>query len=140
MGQAQVIQFTARLESIECVECGVTFAMPADMLDSLRKNGKRNFYCPSGHSMSYGGGEVERLKQQLAQKDAELQRKQNAVNLAETMRGYAERSLSAQRGINTKLMKRVGNGTCPCCKRTFKQLAQHMAHKHPGYGKPDEEA
>lgn len=28
---------------------------------------------------------------------------------------------------------RVGAGVCPCCKRTFQQLARHMKCKHPKY-------
>ena len=33
------------------------------------------------------------------------------------------------------LEKRIGVGSCPCCKRNFKQLARHMKSKHPSYGK-----
>jgi hypothetical protein len=29
-------------------------------------------------------------------------------------------------------------GVCPCCNRTFQQLARHMKAKHPGYGPTDE--
>jgi hypothetical protein len=27
----------------------------------------------------------------------------------------------------------VANGVCPCCNRTFQNLARHMAGKHPDY-------
>lgn len=30
--------------------------------------------------------------------------------------------------------KRSAASACPCCKRTFRQLARHMAAKHPEHG------
>lgn len=42
----------------------------------------------------------------------------------------AEASLKATKGVVTRLSKRASAGTCPCCNRTFKQLAAHMATKH----------
>lgn len=31
----------------------------------------------------------------------------------------------------------VGAGVCPCCNRTFKNLARHMAGQHPGFTEGD---
>jgi hypothetical protein len=31
------------------------------------------------------------------------------------------------------VQKRVGNGVCPCCNRTFEDLARHMKVKHREY-------
>jgi hypothetical protein len=30
--------------------------------------------------------------------------------------------------------ERVSAGVCPCCTRTFQNLAQHMANQHPDFG------
>ena len=48
-----------------------------------------------------------------------------------------ERSHSATRGHVTRQKKRAAAGVCPCCNRTFKQLARHMERKHPNYTKGD---
>jgi hypothetical protein len=33
----------------------------------------------------------------------------------------------------TRIKKRVAAGVCPCCNRSFKDLARHMAGQHPDY-------
>lgn len=43
------------------------------------------------------------------------------------------RRLSAQRGVTTRIKNRVKHGVCPCCQRTFRQLAAHMKSKHPDF-------
>ncbi len=54
------------------------------------------------------------------------------------LREHYKRSAQTYRGHLTRVRKRVGNGVCPCCGRTFKQFAEHMQSKHPEYGKPAE--
>jgi chemotaxis response regulator CheB len=49
------------------------------------------------------------------------------------MRSDFTREHSATRAQLTKTKKRVANGVCPCCNRTFKQLARHMKAKHPEF-------
>lgn len=39
------------------------------------------------------------------------------------------------RGVVTKTKNRIGKGVCPCCNRTFVELARHIATKHPDYAK-----
>lgn len=119
------ISAATRFLTEECCNCGVLFAVSEDLIAQWRKT-KRSFYCPNGHSQSYTESEADRLKRELerVKRDADWQ-KQRAESI--------EKRLIAQKGQLTKLKKRVGNGVCPCCKRTFKQLAQHMAHKHPEY-------
>ena len=43
------------------------------------------------------------------------------------------RRRAAAKGQLTKVKKRVGNGVCPCCTRSFTDLARHMESKHPAY-------
>jgi hypothetical protein len=33
----------------------------------------------------------------------------------------------------TKLKKRTSAGTCPCCTRTFANMAEHMKKQHPDF-------
>ena len=37
------------------------------------------------------------------------------------------------KGHATRISKRVKNGVCICCNRTFADLARHMATKHPTF-------
>ena len=46
----------------------------------------------------------------------------------------AERSNRALRGHLTRQRKRAAAGMCPCCRRTFENVARHMESQHPGYG------
>ena len=113
------------LTTTDCCVCGVVFAMPQTMYND-RKNKGGSFYCPNGHPMHFTEPEVTKLLKKLesTQRDRDLQHQR----LLE-----AEKSLSAQKGINTKLKKRIANGVCPCCHRQFTNLHRHMTTKHPDY-------
>jgi len=59
---------------------------------------------------------------------------QNARNAREQA-NKAEKRRIGQKAATTRLKKRVSAGVCPCCKRTVKQLKQHIENKHPNYAK-----
>lgn len=103
-----------------CIACAVDILLTADQETHLR-NTHRDFHCLNGHPQRFTGkSEAERLREQLHAKTLEHER-------AERQRKEAEER-------EAKLALRVSHGTCPCCNRTFKQLAAHMQRKHPGYG------
>ena len=58
-----------RLDSTECVVCGVVFALPKHMLHEKREKGGF-IHCPNGHSVGWGKGkmekQLERVEQDLA--------------------------------------------------------------------------
>lgn len=43
------------LKVISCYTCGIRFAIPDRFDDCLRDSGN-NFFCPSGHTLSYSDG------------------------------------------------------------------------------------
>lgn len=117
------------LEEMCCIVCGVWFAIPAEMLRHHKRVGGYH-HCPNGHSQGWEKGSehtrIKELEQQLA---AEAQRKQAALareNEAIQRAAVAEKKIALHK-------RRVAAGTCPCCKRTFQQLARHMTAKHPTY-------
>lgn len=111
----------------ECGSCGVLFAMPVKLKEECLRDQSRSFYCPNGHGRHFvGKTEEQRLREQL---DRTLARERAARDQLEA----AERSRAALKGVVTKTKKRVGNGVCPCCNRTFQNLARHMGTKHPDY-------
>lgn len=120
------------MNSIICPNCGICFGIPAHW-EAARREDKKTFYCPNGHAQSFTEStadklrrERDRLAQQIAQRDDEIARQRR-------YREEAERRHIAAKGQITKLKKRAANGVCPCCTRSFVNLQQHMATKHPGF-------
>lgn len=70
--------------------------------------------------------ERDRLVQRLAEKDDEISRQRQ-------LREGVEHQLRATKGVVTKFRRRVGNGVCPCCTRTFTNLSRHMTTNHPDF-------
>jgi len=97
-----------------CCQCGVLFAMTVDYKNRMRELAEtRNFYCPNGHSQHYCGKSYD---QQIADLRLTVQQRDNL--------------LSDERKSRERLERRVRQGVCLYCKRTFSNLAQHMACKH----------
>jgi hypothetical protein len=122
-----------------CCTCGVVFGMPKALWKTCR-NEKQTFYCPNGHGQSYKQSEADRLKAQLlkAEQAAEAarltaERERRWRHEAYDQARHLERRVAAQRGVTTRMKNRVANGVCPCCNRTFANLARHMNTKHKGF-------
>lgn len=116
------LEYTATLTTEECCNCGMMFAMPEDYRAKKVKN-KTLFYCPAGHAQSYIGETFER-------------KLENERRRAAAAEGRAERLEYRRRaavGQVTKIKNRISRGVCPCCNRTFQDLARHMQSKHPDY-------
>lgn len=113
-----------------CASCGVKFGFPDDLDESLRKTGN-TFYCPNGHSNVYRKTTADLLREQLAQKEQEKVSLQQRVNywVSEHNNQYEEKVKVEKKLKRTE--KRILNGVCPCCNRTFKDLAAHIKTKHP---------
>ncbi len=115
----------AFMEQVQCCKCGVWFGIEAEFHKNLRRD-KGTFYCTNGHGQSYCENEADklrrerdRLQQQLACKNDKI------IEQANTIIAY--------KGQVIKLQKRAKTGTCPCCQRTFTNMARHMQTKHPDF-------
>lgn len=130
------IQRSEQFVTEACCRCGVVFAVSADLQAHWRRS-QESFYCPNGHSQAYVEDEVTRVKREMQKQiDAARVEAENAKRDIEWWRVHnneKRRQLSAAKGQMTKLKKRIGHGVCPCCHRTFKQLAAHMSHMHPEF-------
>lgn len=118
-----------------CYRCKVEVWLPASLYDACKRSSKHSFFCSYGHEQIFAEGETEaqilrrdrdRLAQKIAQKDDEIRLANDRVKAAE----YQVRSY---KGVATRTLKRAKAGTCPCCHRTFRQMALHMANKHPDF-------
>jgi hypothetical protein len=113
-----------QLTTMQCGTCGVWHAIPTVMYKTAVEEGGY-WHCPNGHQRGFREGrrerdavlrERDRLKQMIAQDD------EIAASRA--------RCDKAAKEID-RLKKRAKAGTCPCCKRTFSNMARHMKTKHP---------
>lgn len=117
----------------DCCTCGGPIALTLDQQRSLRKSHK-SFYCPMGHEQHFAGkSNEERLKEQLEAANARAEANMARARAAEDATQRAEYRERAQKAAKTRIKNRVGKGVCPCCNRSFADLARHMASKHPGF-------
>lgn len=122
------LQVSVELTPINCGQCGGTYAINERYREQqYQKGGSWTCpYCKVG--WGYGGNsENEKLRRELA---AERQRMAAALARENEQRMERER-------LERKL-KRVNNGVCPCCTRSFQNLAAHMKNKHPELLKPQD--
>lgn len=115
---------------VDCYSCGVRYLIPTILnrqaLDDRGPNGQ-SVHCPNGHAWYYTGEtdeqklrrERDRLLQRIAEKDDTITAK--------------DREIAAEKRRITRMQKREKAGACPCCKRTFTNMALHMKHQHPNF-------
>jgi hypothetical protein len=119
-----VVAQTVKLIPNECCACGVVFAM-TEYHDTRFKETHRIFYCPNGHQQHY----TAKTPAELARE--ELARCQDRLARTEARAASEAAARAAAEGMVARLTKRVANGVCPCCKRSFANLKRHMASQHP---------
>ena len=129
------------LVTVVCFTCGITYAIPASLDRSARKyNGDSPngwwLCCPLGHTWGYvGQTEEEKLRERLqAERDRAGRLASQRDQLQASLRGTRANAARTRKELKT-VKTRVAAGTCPCCGRTFQQLARHMKSKHPDYVK-----
>jgi hypothetical protein len=132
-----VLALAINLESVDCGECGGSYALNERYINQARAKGG-TWHCPYCQTgWGYAEGTEAKLKKQLAAKEQELQAERERKAAALTRANLAEEArLKLERAVK-KHKTRTAAGTCPCCTRTFKQLAAHMKNKHPDYAKDE---
>lgn len=115
------------LSPINCGECGGTYSIN-EMYRQQRAEQGGGWHCPY---CQCGWGyfkntENDRLKQQLQDKNNELQKSRMETVTERQMREGAERrEAEAKRKV-----KRAEKGVCTCCNRSFSNLRRHMLTQH----------
>ena len=117
---------------VETCWCGMPFALPKDLRYQARNRG-HTIYCPLGHTVTWKETEETRLRRErdrLKQETARLEdERREAIESANRETARADK---AERKAK-KLTKRAAAGTCPCCQRTFANMATHMKRQHPDF-------
>lgn len=133
---AITITITAKLVSIECPNCSGIYAISENYQDEARKLGgfKQCWTCPyCKEERGYGESEADKLRKLITQMEQSNVRLEEAKRYAEQEADHFRKSRDAIKGVLTKERKRVGNGVCPCCNRSFINLKRHMKTKHPNH-------
>ena len=118
------LSYTGKLVVTSCW-CGIHLAIPSDLYNEANRRDNYGVYCPLGHEFIYDDTTEARLRQT----------RRSLAATRELLR-HEERSHAATRGHVTRKRKelaRVKAGVCPCCNRTFQNLARHMAGQHPEF-------
>lgn len=88
------------------------------------------FFCPNGHGLAYGGNT---LKERLTRAEQARDSARAYARSVQDQNDAERRSHAATKGQLTRVRKRIAAGVCPCCNRTFQNVARHMAGQHPDY-------
>lgn len=128
---------TIQIQSLECGVCDITFGLTKAFIAARQDDG-RSFYCPNGHTIGWSAvNRAERterqLREQLEASRSLAAREAQRRTEAEARARIADYQRRAAKGQLTKTKKRVTAGVCPCCTRTFQNLARNMAGQHPDY-------
>lgn len=119
---------------MNCGECGGVYAIQEKYRAEKYQSGG-SWHCPYCQvGWGYGNNnENSRLKKQLEEANARAERERVRKVDALAEADHFRKSRNGMKGALVSTQKRVKNGVCPCCKRTFSCLADHMATKHPDY-------
>lgn len=115
--------YSVTMEEKRCADCGIVYAAPQEWWREKERTAG-SFTCPNGCRRKFAESEADRLRRRLDSTRSQLTHERD-------QREATERSLAAYKGHLTKLRKRIDQGVCPHCQRTFKNVMRHMSHKHP---------
>ena len=127
----RTFEYVGTLKVTSCW-CGIQLAIPSDLHAIATRQKDFTVWCPLGHKYIYGDTTEDKLDEERRRRQEAERQKQATRELLE----FEQRSHAATRGHVTRKKKqlaRVKEGVCPCCNRTFKQLARHMKSQHPEF-------
>lgn len=122
----ETMEYIGTLVVMEC-HCGLKHGVPKILYIQYRDRIISCLYCPAGHSyVPAGKSDADKLRAQVTSL-------RDTLDSCRQARDLAWRSQATTKGHITRLKKRIAAGVCPCCRRTFQDLAKHMKGQHPRY-------
>ena len=125
--------WSTTLVRVECCTCGVMFGVPQDLDRANHADSDRWFFCPNGHRQHYTKTTEQILREKLEREERWRKGAETSARASRDQAQAAERRASAYKGQATRLRKRAAAGVCPCCTRTFQNVARHMERQHPEF-------
>lgn len=126
------LTYTGHLVATTCW-CGIRLAVPEALHGWAQGDTDNHIYCPLGHQFVYRESEADRLRAQLDQAQADARFQRSRRERADQERRDAEARATAALAETERTRRRLAGGACPCCNRTFTNLARHMSGQHPDY-------
>ena len=126
-----------QLETRECNECHIIYGVPMEFI-KWRREDHKTFWCPNGHARHFPQeNEAEALRTKLRAENLARESAERRAREAEQSNQLAiEAKLKLERAVK-RAAKRTAAGVCPCCPRTFTNLARHIATKHPEFNQKE---
>lgn len=127
------VEVATELDTITCyrTDCGILFAVPVLWLYGKQRD-HTDFMCPNGHSQAFlGESKEEKLRKELKAANATVEMFRGSNARLNSRVDVLKRQVSAQRGVATKLRKKLAAGQCPFCDHSFPDVAQHVEAEHP---------
>lgn len=119
-----------------CCQCQSKMWLPASLYEAaMAGREKITFYCAYGHSQHFLTGESDetRLRRERDRAVQEKARLEDELRSTNRLWQHAMEEARKAKREKAKIAKRVANGVCPDCNRTFANLARHMHSKHPKF-------
>lgn len=117
---------------VSCYTCGCRFGINEQMYKRAVRDKRGCVYCPSCQNATCWTGEtVDQKRARMA--EAKLVRERAKHDQTKAELKHSQHRCRAEKAAKTRLKNRAAAGVCPCCSRTFQDLARHMASKHPNF-------
>lgn len=140
--RGHTITESTTLVTEECCNCGVLFAITADMQDRLVQS-HAQFYCPNGHGQSYTGKTEAQKQRERAERAEEGKAYLRAqLDQAQAEAEHQRQRAAGYKGAMAKAKRRSAKGMCPVpgCRRHFVNVQSHVERQHPDFIHEEPEA
>lgn len=124
-------EYVITLKAHDCPTCGIVYGLSSDF-ERRKREQNEVWYCPNGHRVWFTKSEATILREQLAETERRLEWAKADYKRATNDNMDLAKSNRALKGARTKLLRRVTNGVCACCGRSFANVQRHMNTKHAG--------
>ena len=134
MGEALSILTEVDFYVVHCGDCGGTYAILERVRSQKQQEGKcwTCPYCECGWGYDNSGLNAK-LRREIAQQKKRTEWAQNDAKKERRRADHNDRRRRGEKAAKTRIKNRIAAGVCPCCNRTFQNLARHMANKHPTF-------
>ena len=129
---AETITYTGNL-IVEACWCGIQHAIPGTLRQRAKDDTSFGIYCPLGHQWVFARSEATAQRERADRFERDLASAREDTRVAKIEAQQARHRERAQKAAKTRLKNRVAAGVCPCCTRSFQNLARHMAGQHPDW-------
>lgn len=105
---AKTIGYDIKMVVEDCCSCNMQFGLPEYYYDQKKADGE-TFSCPNGHKQHYGKSDISQANEKIRTLKHELRMSQNQNDYNKKRATSAKKSLSATRGVVTRLKNKAAS-------------------------------